>query len=138
MLPLRNYRNYVLGEKLPDLGWRFCKTFSNVVRVTSKKQELYTWMSYGSDCCCSPDEISLILQFLRNLHCPYLSESNLAFADQNGVGVIKDLWSNGSLRDQLYRVTSNRSIVNLTLYRFRSIQPGIFGLNMEWTTNVSS
>jgi len=60
-------------------------------------------MSYGSDCCCSPDELSLILQFLRNLHCPYLSESNLAFADQNGIGVVKDLWSNGSLRDQLYR-----------------------------------
>ncbi|KAE9556069.1 hypothetical protein FO519_000703 [Halicephalobus sp. NKZ332] len=103
MLPLRNYRNYVLGEKLPDLGWRFCKIFSNVFHVSTKKQEIYVWMSYGADFCCSADEVLLILQFLRNLHCPYLSESNLTFADQNGIGVVKDFLSNGSLRDQLYK-----------------------------------
>lgn len=107
LLALRNYRNYVVSEKLDDLGWRFCKKYMNIIHLSSRKPQLYTWMNYGIDNCCSYSDITSILQFLMQLHCPYLNESHLTFADQNGIGTIKDFWDVGSLRDQLYRKPSN-------------------------------
>uniref|UniRef100_A0A914BXX1 PX domain-containing protein n=1 Tax=Acrobeloides nanus TaxID=290746 RepID=A0A914BXX1_9BILA len=104
LVSIRNRRQYSLIRHWPGCSWRFSKIYALIKRENAY-QDVLSWMAYGVDRVGTDSELHDALQFLNTLHCPYLCENLYSWADEKGIGVIRNLFAEGSLRDRLYKCT---------------------------------
>uniref|UniRef100_A0A914Y1Y7 PX domain-containing protein n=1 Tax=Panagrolaimus superbus TaxID=310955 RepID=A0A914Y1Y7_9BILA len=101
LMPLRASRTLTLACSIPKASWRFCKLYAHVNVEETRK--IYSWMMFGPDHQEYSSIVLEILSFIQKQHCPYICKNFLVFPDQRGIGVVRNQWINGSLRDQMYR-----------------------------------
>uniref|UniRef100_A0AC35FPT2 PX domain-containing protein n=1 Tax=Panagrolaimus sp. PS1159 TaxID=55785 RepID=A0AC35FPT2_9BILA len=101
LMPLRTSKNLTLAGSVPKASWRFCKLYAHVNADDNRK--VYSWMMYGPDHQEYSSIVPEILTFLQKQQCPYICKHSIAFPDQRGIGIVRNQWINGSLRDQMYR-----------------------------------
>jgi hypothetical protein len=104
LVSIRNRRQYSLVRHWPGCSWRFSKIYALIKRENGY-QDVLSWMAYGVDRVGTDSELHDALQFLNTLNCPYLCENLYSWADEKGIGVIRNLFADGSLRDRLYKVS---------------------------------
>uniref|UniRef100_A0AC34FNF6 PX domain-containing protein n=1 Tax=Panagrolaimus sp. ES5 TaxID=591445 RepID=A0AC34FNF6_9BILA len=101
LMPLRTSRTLTLACSIPKASWRFCKLYAHV--NVEENRKVYSWMMFGPDNQEYSSIVLEILSFIQKQQCPYICKHSIVFPDQRGIGVVRNQWINGSLRDQMYR-----------------------------------
>ncbi|KAK0417229.1 hypothetical protein QR680_012893 [Steinernema hermaphroditum] len=113
---VRNRHQWTLCSMWENVGWRYNKGFASV-RLSggaSRKEPMHlvSWMPLGIDHCreVGIEDMEMLLQVIRDIKSPYISDAGEAWADRRGVGLVAPIYD-GTLRDHLYKSRADEAFL---------------------------
>ncbi|CAG0897351.1 unnamed protein product [Darwinula stevensoni] len=99
---IRNEPNLVIGESVPNLGWRSGRTHFFVTKKDRPGQKfLLSWVQHGPDRIPQGRDLSDLVSMIRDLQHPWIQSVTHADASDQGFLVVRPWCEGGTLRDRI-------------------------------------
>ncbi|CAF5123285.1 unnamed protein product, partial [Rotaria sp. Silwood1] len=94
---------YQIVEQLPDLGWRYNKSYFLATKTGVSKDDRYllSWCHYGLDKAFGEKDIANCLKLLKSIVHPLIVPIDEIYANETGTLTVCRFYSKGSLKDYL-------------------------------------
>ncbi|CAF1267909.1 unnamed protein product [Rotaria sordida] len=96
---------YQIVEQLPDLGWRYNKSYFLATKTSASKDDRYllSWCHYGLDKAFGEKDIANCLKLLKSIMHPLIVPIDEIYANETGTITVCRFNSKGSLKDYLHQ-----------------------------------